>query len=480
MKKHSRIILVTLCLIMLICCTVLPVAANSAQKDWNGRDESGVMTTDGECPLVVEAEVLTFDLGEFPSFHLPSKEDLEKYTGTVSAEYTFFNPSDMTVTTQMAFPMADTFQTYPRDYADYRITVDGEPVSTEMRHTLSYYNTDFSVETDLPRLLDDYIEDDFFTEDVEVKEYTITISGLNYQTHKNGQSKYALDIDPDQFAGTKLYFPDDPSYKKLDDGSYRIYNNVLRNGQTITFYTIGQPMRIYPEIKIYENWRCNDDEVIEGSGKIEYVGEDSLSNLIFRDYDESRGISRVDWYNANVEIMRGRSAEKNPLVTISSFDDWYEYRLTTWYCYEVTVGPGERIQNKIVSPMFPDVNAWYEPTVYDYTYLLSPASTWSDFGRLDIYINTPFYMNECNLKGFEKTEDGYHLALEGLPKDDDGEWEELSFRLSSSERPIPDSQTPSGIVNSIFYFVAFFWPFLLGGLVLLIILIIILKLIFRR
>ena len=79
------------------------VSANSAQTYWEGVDSTGVIITDGESPIVVEHELLTFDLQEFPDYHRYA----EDYPNKVTAQYTFHNPSDMTVTAKLFFPFGD-------------------------------------------------------------------------------------------------------------------------------------------------------------------------------------------------------------------------------------------------------------------------------------------------------------------------------------------------------------------------------------
>ena len=80
--------------------------------------------------------------------------------------------------------------------------------------------------------------------------------------------------------------------------------------------------------------------------------------------------------------------------------------------------------------MYPDANVRYEPPIYTYNYLLSPAKTWADFGNLDIIVNTPYYMTESGGDfSFEKTETGYQTSLDGLPEG------ELTFTLSEAAKP---------------------------------------------
>ena len=54
-----------------------------------------------------------------------------------------------------------------------------------------------------------------------------------------------------------------------------------------------------------------------------------------------------------------------------------------------------------------------------------------DFGRIEILINTPYYIVNDKHNAFEKTEQGYQRMLPGLPEG------ELTFSLSTVEDPEP-------------------------------------------
>ena len=71
----------------------------------------------------------------------------------------------------------------------------------------------------------------------------------------------------------------------------------------------------------------------------------------------------------------------------------------------------------------------YEPDIYSYTYLLSPATTWKEFGTLDIILNTPYYITVSSVEGYVKTENGYQWSLSGLPEG------ELEFTLCTEPNP---------------------------------------------
>ena len=102
-----------------------------------------------------------------------------------------------------------------------------------------------------------------------------------------------------------------------------------------------------------------------------------------------------------------------------------------WYEYTLTLEPGQTLKNAVTAPLYPAIDAGYTPSLYAYTYLLSPAKTWAQFGELEVVVKTPYYMTECGIDGFTKTDGRYALTLPGLPEG------ELTFTLSESENPQP-------------------------------------------
>jgi hypothetical protein len=161
----------------------------------------------------------------------------------------------------------------------------------------------------------------------------------------------------------------------------------------------------------------------------------TLEDFALGEWREDLGVSRIDWYNAVIaallEGMEGQSKynyiDLHSGVGLSA--DRFMKSLMRWYEYEITLAPGESIVNTVTAPIYPAINMDYDPEVFSYTYLLSPASTWRDFGELEIRINTPFFITETSHEGWTKTALGYAMQHKGLP---DGE---LSFTLCSVENP---------------------------------------------
>ena len=96
-----------------------------------GVRQAGVIPADRECPIEVEHMLVTFDLPSFANPVTSSEEELLAYTGKVTTEYIFYNPTDTAITTQLMFyigytDMPDSL--YDMDIDEYEIFVDGEAV----------------------------------------------------------------------------------------------------------------------------------------------------------------------------------------------------------------------------------------------------------------------------------------------------------------------------------------------------------------
>lgn len=475
MKKQKTIAFILL--LLLLPCLVLPVSANSAQQYWMGTDGAGAVITDGDSPIVVENELLTFDLNEFPSNYYNEKTGFLAYTGKVTAEYTFYNPSDMTVTATLAFPFGD-LPHYSTggdgvDLNKYGVTVNGEEIEATVRHTPSLFSysskRQFDLEGSLELLSDDYITSGIYSPDTAVTVYYWKVEYNIPSGEKIQNPTIACDISKGD-GERAIYLPKQGCGHVQEDGDYRI---GVRSGYTSPIlYVIGEPLEDLPQWRVYKDGGCEDGEELNADISLYETKSMTLLEFALEKRDEDSAVSDVDWYNSIVFNLLGNTkGEGYPTVSLDTISS-----LMRWYKYEITLNPGDRLVNTVTAPMYPSIDLSYVPAVYGYTYLVSPASTWRDFGELKIVINTPYYLTECSYTGFERTEGGYELTIDGLPRDEEGAVRDLTFSLSTGENPVPRSKTPSGILKNIVYFFLFYWPFLLLGLIVLIIIIII----FRR
>ncbi len=403
------------------------VSANSAQTWFEGVDAAGVVASVQVSPITVEKEILTFDLQSFPREYYTSAEDFLAYSGSVTAEYTFYNPSTYTVTARLLFPfgMLPSYAGFSGDTMAerYGVSVDGAAVETTLRHTLSGGYEQFSLEKDLGKLSDDYVEGAWVRQDTPVRKYTFQVEGTNAKQGSSVTAAFAVD---GKEKDCWIYCPDICSYSGYDDGTEEA-SVWAWDGKTIAVYVIGRWDDSFPEWKFHTDGNMAE----EADGKMTEV---SVEKHTFRDFAlsqwrEDSGVSEMDWYNAMVTACEEMASENGIMLSFWHYGMDLTRYLMGWYEYEITLEPGQHITNTVTAPMYPDIEQKYEPPVYTYTYLLSPAQTWSQFGKLDVRINTPYYMSEESVSGFQKTETGYRLVQGGLPEG------ELTFSLCQEEEP---------------------------------------------
>ncbi len=467
--KYNLEKIICLFICTLFISTLLPITANanSAQTQWRGVDSTGAMTVGENCPIEVTKEVLTFDISEFPANYYREKEDYLAYTGKVSAEYTFYNPTDLTVTATLAFPFGkrpdyasiydEESQSYITnvDTEKYDITVNGEAVEKNIRYTLES-DLQFDLENDLPKLRDNYVSDSFFSPDMTVTKYTYIVGGEN----KEGQideTKYraanaAFDWDGGD-GNTKIYFPDQSGFHLQKDGDARL-TSWAENGDVLTVYAIGQPLSTPLVWKCYEDGGVKDREEIDGIVSLTNTETMTLEDLALENWRESTGVTKVDWYNAvidafNYDIKGNSEYNYISLNIVSSLStEVFMGALMRWYEYEITIAPKESIVNRVTAPIYPAIDMSYDPDIYSYTYLLSPASTWASFGEIEIIVNTPYYITDNTIDGFVKTDNGYTYRQNGLPSG------ELEFTLCTSENPIAPQRVYRGMQAETIMFIA--------------------------
>ncbi|MBQ3000329.1 MAG: hypothetical protein IJD63_01130, partial [Oscillospiraceae bacterium] len=337
MKRLTAFLLV----LLLFVDSTPSVSANSAQSYWEGVDRAGAIVTDGNSPIVVEHELLTFDLQEFPQNYYRDEAEFLAYTGKVTAQYTFHNPSDMTVTAKLLFP----FGTAPwygmesgTDTGKYDILIDGQPVEKNIRHTLSD-NDQFSLSQDLALISDDFAEDGFYYPDMPVTAYKFSVSDVDKTTYKS--ATVAFDV-PAGLGSRRYYLPESRGSQRQDDGDMRV---VIYAGESFYIYVIGQPLATMPEFKFYQNGAARDSEQISGTAS--YVDSHTMTfqEFILEDWSEETGVSETDWYNAKLaDLKNGHRSDEYPVVFRDKYGD-FSQNLMRWYEYEITLEPNQRIVN---------------------------------------------------------------------------------------------------------------------------------------
>lgn len=417
---------IALCMILFLASDIfkLTALANSARKIWYGVDMTGTVVKGENCPIEVEDEQLTFDISEFPNSYYEKKGDFLKYNGKVTAKLVFpfgyypeYGSDEYDEENQMCKRIDDT--------AKFDIKINDKEIKKELRHSLYYSDYDFDIHKEMSFLIDGYIKDDFYSPELPVTKYVYEISEVDKKLYNREVA--GIEIPP--FDGKRKYYLEQSyGFTTNDKGNTRIGVGA-ENGEEIEFYVIGEPVKDLPKWKFYES-SSNESKEIKGEMQLKSTSKMTFKEFALTSYDKGGQILESDWYNIIVELYKQATVENSGAIFISVYDTGERLKsLLRWYEYEITLAPGEKITNTIEAPLYPTIDEEYDPDIYRYNYLLSPASTWAKFGNLNVDINTPLYLIDNSQDGFTKTKTGYNFKSSGLPEG------ELRFSLSTVEKP---------------------------------------------
>ena len=447
----------------------MPASANIALAEWYGSDRSGVGFRGEASPVEIKNEVLTVTTS------VPEEEyDPSKWGPFVTAEYTFFNPSDEVIDAELFFPFGER-PDYQQDLPeDYSVMLGGEAVPVTLRHSFFPADRSFDLVQDITRLREERQENPVYSPVMMVTVCTFRVSDVDFE--KNDPVA-AFDMAPR--SSEYLIYPDVAGgYWEMDNGMLRVSAWIYENGEEFSLYVFGEPPAV-PEWTVYKDGQIEDGSEIRGS--VELVKQRTIpyGELVESARDPESDISEIDWYNAVTDMLDWMH-EKNDCVGIIGSQETsmtpLESLLMRWYQYELVLQPGEEAVNTVRAPIYPTINGEHSDLIYDYTYLLSPAKSWKSFGPLDIRINTSMYMLESSLEGWTHTDNGYTLSLDGLP---DGE---LEFTLCDSEDPsyIPHDPYDSPMDPIDPEGEALFWAFLILLLLIPVLFVVLIVVLVRR
>lgn len=424
MKRLTASILV----LLLLFGGARPVSAMQPTPMYNqyGAESAGVAINDCDSPLEVDNAVLTFDIAEFPKEEYESDAAFLAYTGKLTAQYTIYNPTDTTITTKLLLPYLGQPEYGRKDLfatEKYTVLANGVEVAKTLRHSLA--NQRFRTNKDL--LWDTYIEDPFYSPDMPVTAYWFSVSGVDNEKYE--EPAVAIDL-PRELGDRRFYLKDMTIFHLREERASLRLVAYAKNEYRIGLYVIGEPLTEMPQWKFYQDRSAEDSEQIPGTATLLYAEKLTFQDLTFRNWREEKGVSKMDWYNAVVEDINDNSFSRTyPAVFHPDKPSTFTANLMYWYEYEITVEPQQRVVSTVTVPVYPFVREGYEPGVYEYRHLLFTGHTWERFGKLDVVINTPYYLLDSMPHSFEKTETGYKLSLDTLHED------ELIFQLCETDNP---------------------------------------------
>ncbi len=421
-----------LSIILFLCAKYTQIIFANSGYRYGTEDTMGSLSVERECPILVEKERLIFDLREFPKSQYKSQDEYLSYSGKVSAEYTLYNPTEDTIESTFLLPFGELpsygeyFVEEKQEYIDYSdtekydILVNGNPVDKTLRHSLTTHRWDFE-QQDLQFLHNHYVEDDFYTQNMSVTQYTYVAKEVDIESYDSSVVTAAFSFDSSK---TKVLVQN--LSDNTEDGDEKIcLEAVADTGKPYVITVIGEPLERMPEWEFYKD--ADYTEKINGVMELSNTKAYTFKEFVFLQYDDAKDVSEYDWYNSMLEYMDEFEGRDGVISLIHGFDLFDN--LMCWYEYKITIEPKERIINTVTVPVYPEIGECYKPPIYEYSYMLSPNKRWKEFGSLDIVIDTPYYMIESEKDGFEKTDSGYIKHFEELPEED------LYFSLCEKENP---------------------------------------------
>ncbi len=418
-KKSVLFTIITIFVAIIIIATVLVFPervadANSAQRYFEGIDSTGALVDMENCPIVVDKEDLDFYI-EYTD-DAPSRDELYYAArfGYVTATYTFRNPSENTINMDVVFPYGYAPKGDDIVEKECSVKVDGEDIAWKKRYTLKEYYR-FNAVEDMQLIKDGFDQDEYFYTDKKVYKYVYSVN--------------------DDVNGRKLEFQFNTSDRKIvtDYYSYSgsstctLYVDTVGK-QELTFYVIGEDL----DLAASEETVINEQK----GGHLTLVSRTEQTfgdELAFINRPKDSDISDVDWYNAlssKFDYVRNVTAFSPQYLTVLGMDGYNGgYELFRWCQYTLSIAPGQSVVNAVTVPLFPSVDEYYDPDVYEFTYYLSPATTWAGFKDLTVNIHTNGYVLKYQDKGFEKVDGKYTYHSDTLPSG------ELTFKVCKEEKP---------------------------------------------
>lgn len=439
-------------------------SANSAPPYWSGTPSSGAIVTGGQCPVEVESERLTFDIPVTPEKFYSSKEDLASYTARVTAEYRFYNPTDMDIEMELVFPFGIRPDYLSGDWSDlddregYVITADGQTIESELRHTYYPYGSWAFDCNDMYLIADGYREDVFYTPDMKGRYHVcdLTFENSSQESLSDYYVEIAMSYDP-----VRTHIFSESGDRRIEEG-----NLILTVRADRSFFSLGEAPRILKtEVKRATGGWFRRYESVEGAEATVVSGRE---RTFAERMEEARpdGVSSVDLYNATVDCLH--RFESNDGFFSTDLCCLGERELMRWYKYSLTIPAGGRLVNTVTAPLYPSID---DTGSYEYIYYLSPAHRWADFGTLEIELLTPFDVSfdgsydGANLT-FGETESGYFCEREGLPLG------ELTFRIAGEESSSSSFSAAAVLIAGVAVAVLLGAAVVIAGVVILIVLLV--------
>lgn len=402
-----------------------PAFANSLPVYWQGYPSFEVLMVDKNSPIEVKSEHLLFDLSKF---------NQHEYTisGEVTAVYEMFNPTNESVSVQMAFPFISKISNLSKN--DISITADNEniPYDIYISETVDSYGASFD-QGNIP---------------VDFSKITETITTGSYQgkclSENDEGILYTFEVVPEK--EERIHFA--VAFNEIDSNKTKIVSDgfhAFEGGQNYMKFSGWCNEKNYFEIFVFgEQLDFEIEGYTDGSHKVK---SDNFSYNISQKVIDVKSFieDKVEKVNAekteyseiiascisNVgksQVYKMYISTMDKILTHNGYVAWddieHQFFLSKLIIMVYTVEfPPNSVKTisvgyRALGTM--DSRKTSKP-LYTFSYLLTPARYWAAFSNLNIEIITPTqapHIVQSSIE-FESTKP-YHFAasLASLPEND--------------------------------------------------------------
>lgn len=464
MEKRMRKLTAIIPLIVMMSTFSVPVLANSGPVFWQGYPSSDIIAIEENSPIRIEKEDLLFDFSD------PHNSSYS-ISGKVTAAYEMVNPTDESQSVQMAFPFIASLDNLLAK--DIRITADehvlpyeiyfGDVVDSQVSPWQEDKEADFDFASILNTITEKPYQAENFMDNEKGKLYTIVV-----QTTGSQRINFVIDLDFDS-KKTKVLTSGFNSYSYESNGDKRSIGTWCEKSRTLELFVLGEDIEL--KMSAYTNGDLQErndlfthqlvvqekelkpylteyiSKNIHGQSGSAIFDNQSYANQLYNLYAKAldQEFTRNRGYSSGDELM-GLENDRRSITLVYKMDFPRESKKEVCVSYRTT---GTMDRTRTAKPL------------YTFDYLLNPAENWSNFQNLNIRIITPKvapYVVVSNIELTKEEDQVYTAALGELPESD------FSFSLYEGEKITLLDKT-EGYLNKSF---GYFTPLVLGGLVLLI------------
>lgn len=401
MKRH-----ITVCLIIilsLVCNFSGKVSGNSGPTSWQGTSGAELLSIDEDTPIEVNEENLVFDFREIVD---------EGYTisSWITASYEMHNTSEEIENSMMTFPMMS-YNSINSE--DIQISVDGEKVQYELHPHSIYEDEDRKFSNIVGNIQSDYRNDTIFNGSTDGKIWTFDLL-----TSSNDYQEITLDLifDPSK---TQL-LTDGFNSGHYEYGHVVIGADLKEGDQAFVYFKGEKPVMI-----LSENASIREDDMSFMDYYHTYIiPRINRGNQNVAGENLTNQYNDVSLFNMLAERLQIYVYNQSSIVDIEDLVAILQGEQIVSANYQVAFEPGQirtvEVSYKVKASMKNKAYGGKEDADYTFEYFLSPASSWLEFGRLNVEVlmDDVLWTLEDSSMILETNELGYRQTFQGLPEGD--------------------------------------------------------------